>query len=175
MYAKNTKRFMVIFQKWSDRIFNQEVEEFDKLSETDDYIKLINEVYCNENETDRFGNKIYIGYVVLDFLKEKVLKWGKEEKLYKIGKINGSEMVKDFFFRRDDEIPKDYKWDDGEYEGWLRFRWGDGKNAVGYKKNKPKAKIEVSDIQNIPIEIDEQEVFDKQIEKEKLKRIENRW
>jgi len=36
----------------------------------------------------------------------------------------------DFFFRGPSEIPEDYKWDTGEYEGWLQFRWGDGKNAI---------------------------------------------
>lgn len=42
--------------------------------------------------------------------------------------------MKDIFFRKENEIPKDYKWDIGEYEGWLQFRWGDGKNAIDYKK-----------------------------------------
>lgn len=36
----------------------------------------------------------------------------------------------DFFFRGPGEVPEDYKWDDGEYEGWLQYRWGDGKNAL---------------------------------------------
>jgi hypothetical protein len=36
----------------------------------------------------------------------------------------------DEYFRGDDEIPKGYVFDYGEYEGWLQFRWGDGKNAV---------------------------------------------
>lgn len=36
----------------------------------------------------------------------------------------------DFFFRGPNEVPPDYKWDDGEYDGWLQFRWGDGKNAI---------------------------------------------
>lgn len=38
----------------------------------------------------------------------------------------------DFFFRGPYEVPEDYKWDTGEYEGWLQFRWGDGKNAIIY-------------------------------------------
>ena len=33
-------------------------------------------------------------------------------------------------FRGKDEIPEDYKWDIGEYEGWLQFRWGNGLNAI---------------------------------------------
>ena len=33
-------------------------------------------------------------------------------------------------FRGKGEIPEDYKWDVGEYEGWLQFRWGNGLNAI---------------------------------------------
>ena len=33
-------------------------------------------------------------------------------------------------FRGKDEIPEDYKWDVGEYEGWLQYRWGNGLNAI---------------------------------------------
>jgi hypothetical protein len=36
----------------------------------------------------------------------------------------------DFFFRGPSEVPEDYKWDEGEYVGWLQFRWGDGLNAI---------------------------------------------
>jgi hypothetical protein len=33
-------------------------------------------------------------------------------------------------FRGNNEIPNDYKWDDGEYIGWLQYRWGNGLNAI---------------------------------------------
>jgi hypothetical protein len=33
---------------------------------------------------------------------------------------------------KEGEIPSGYKWDDGEYEGWLQFRWGNGKNSVEF-------------------------------------------
>ena len=36
----------------------------------------------------------------------------------------------DTLFRKPGEIPEDYKWDNGEYEGWLQFRWGNGLNAI---------------------------------------------
>ena len=36
----------------------------------------------------------------------------------------------DVLFRKPGEIPEDYKWDNGEYEGWLQFRWGNGLNAI---------------------------------------------
>jgi len=54
-------------------------------------------------------------------------------------KTNGN-LVKDVLFRKPGEIPADYKWDEGEYEGWLIYRWGDGSNAI-----KPKAKEETFD------------------------------
>lgn len=46
--------------------------------------------------------------------------------------INNRLSKLDFFFRGPYEVPEDYKWDTGEYEGWLQFRWGDGKNAITY-------------------------------------------
>jgi hypothetical protein len=46
--------------------------------------------------------------------------------------INNRLSKLDFFFRGPHEVPEDYKWDTGEYEGWLQFRWGDGKNAITY-------------------------------------------
>ena len=48
----------------------------------------------------------------------------------------------DNLFRGEDEIPKGYIFDNGEYEGWLQYRWGDGKNAVNCKEPscKPKKK-----------------------------------
>lgn len=36
----------------------------------------------------------------------------------------------DFFFRGPLEVPENYNWDIGEYDGWLQFRWGDGKNKI---------------------------------------------
>ena len=36
----------------------------------------------------------------------------------------------DILFRKPGEIPEDYEWDNGEYEGWLQFRWGNGLNAI---------------------------------------------
>jgi hypothetical protein len=53
----------------------------------------------------------------------------------------------DMFFRGEDEIPHDYKWDiRGEYLGWLQYRWGDGKNAIGYT-SEPKIKNKNKDIE----------------------------
>lgn len=105
----------------------------------------------------------YWGYVILDYEKKEIVNiYGdgcrlynieavrKGQKRYKfkryyltIDKFSDRRLIKDMFFREKDEIPSKYKWDDGEYEGWLQYRWGDGKNAINYIpavskiKNKP--------------------------------------
>lgn len=79
------------------------------------------------------------GYIVLDFEKQDIIKFGGEGI-----KSCWKERFKDYkryqlldaFFRGDDEIPAGYNWDSGEYRGWLRFRWGDGKNAIDYRPPK---------------------------------------
>jgi hypothetical protein len=68
--------------------------------------------------------------MVLDFEKSKILKVGHDGVFkYHMNGIRycwNSEQVTlrmlDEFFRREDEIPKGYVFDYGEYEGWLQFR-----------------------------------------------------
>jgi len=76
------------------------------------------------------------------------------------------------------EIPKNYKWDDGEYRGWLQYRWGDGKNAIDYRKPKTLDRSE-NDALPIEKEVDENEEmqnnFDNEIIKEQIKRKFERW
>lgn len=177
MYVKALKRYAVIFERWSHIIFNQDVEYFDDVKDMNKHINLINSIYKNEDGEDRFGNTIHTGFVAIDFQTEKILQWSPSKQICQLTKDTNILKLKDIFFRKDDEIPKDYKWDEGEYDGWLQFRWGDGKNAIGYKEKKReqsnmKEKIEAHNIQE---EYDEQNIFDREIEKEKLKRIENRW
>jgi hypothetical protein len=91
--------------------------------------------------------------------------------------------IKDYLFRGEDEIPADYKWDDGEYEGWLQFRWGDGTNAVGYVKPESTKKNESIDepddaYDGEPFNTNDEEIensFLREEDKEKLKRLEDRW
>lgn len=105
---------------------------------------------------DYSGGKSWWGYIVLDFEQCKIIRVGgtgfyvtpyisiaKDKGTHVIDKISiGNKMeVRDYFFRDVDKVPDDYSFDDGEYEGWLQFKWGDGKNAIDYvppKKNKPK-------------------------------------
>ena len=104
--------------------------------------------------------------------------WGGE-KLYNYDNRTNKLILKDMLFRGPDEIPKDYKWDDGEYDGWLQFRWGDGKNAIGYveKPRKPRAE-KVVDKYN-EFERDEYENIEDQYAKKEEKELEKilaeRW
>ena len=50
--------------------------------------------------------------------------------LYNFWNPMKSLAILDRYFRKEGEVPKDYVWDINEYEGWLRFRWGDGENAI---------------------------------------------
>lgn len=92
--------------------------------------------------------------------------------------------TKDYIFRSENEVPQNYHWDNGEYEGWLQFRWGDGKNAINYVKP---IKTENSKEQEGVIEntkdwengVEDYEDIEnsalKQEIKEKMKLLENKW
>lgn len=157
---KHTKRFMVIFSVWGqkplplrDRRYDNEDSytyarnevEFDTEEEWKEEVNLIEKFYASTPHPKRSGtdsnypweftseDERLWGYMVLDFEKSKVLKIGGDgidtyRKTNTRNKI--SLKLLDELFRRDDEIPKNYVFDYGEYDGWLQFRWGDGKNAI---------------------------------------------
>lgn len=94
-----------------------------------------------------FDNKSWWGYIVLDFELKQIIRVGgygfmtetsfsitNQKSVKGIFKMKGANIpeIRDYFFRDVDIVPDDYKWDTGEYKGWLQFRWGDGKNAIGY-------------------------------------------
>ena len=198
---------------WLSRdVFSEEREYFDTLEEARDFAWLFKEyamLFPNPDkkreghwknkdkwffdykksklayEAFKPGERLW-GYVIGDTEECKVIEWGGID-MMNIWKTSDARRVKDYLFRGDDEIPKDYKWDEGEYEGWLQYRWGDGKNAVGYvEPEKPKKVVkeveafsEVYDdlyIDNKDREYDEIEnSFLKDEDKEKLKRILNKW
>lgn len=124
--------------------------------------------YSKKYETVYDDGAKYWGYCVLDFEKEQILKWGNDGVYLRIedypnqricfvhsacivekntitaavfSRKTDQRVVRDLFFRPED-FPKSYTWDDGEYDGWLQFRWGDGKNAIGLpqQKSEPKRK-----------------------------------
>lgn len=147
------------------------------------------------------------GYVVGDTEKFDVVKWGG----YCLKDVNKSYtksyskfsdysetltaelnkcLIKDYLFRSEDEVPKDYKWDYGEYFGWLQFRWGDGKNAVGYvAPTKQKKVVEPIMVQDEETEVTEwveekhnddfadqiEDAYKKIEERERAKLLADRW
>ena len=89
----------------------------------------------------------FYGFAIIDFGNEKIIEVSKEVSrdidFWKrpLSSAEHSLEIKDKLFRGDDEIPKDYKWDNGEYAGWLQYRWGNGLNAIEIedKRNERKA------------------------------------
>ena len=193
---------------WLSRdVFEEEKEYFDTFEEAEDFACLFKEyasVYPNPGKKtwgyfDK-ANKYYNaktefayntfkpgemlwGYVICDTEECNVIEWGGLC-MYRISKKMDQRIVKDYLFRGEDEIPKNYVWDDGEYEGWLQYRWGDGKNALDYvESEKPKkVKEEIKDDDSIDefdnIYIDNDDIensFLKEEDKEKLKRLMDRW
>lgn len=182
-------------------VFKEEKEEFDTMEEVNEYVSLFegvcsqyempekkqNEYRGREIVKDKLGRSYHYeftndeqrlwGYVIADTENLSIVRWGGFEMLNINKRMNKLEL-KDRLFRGPDEIPKNYKWDNGEYEGWLQFRWGDGKNAIGYVE--PKKEIKEKD--DKVIELDdysftdeiEQEFLDKE-EKERLKILQERW
>ena len=122
---------------------------------------------------------------MLDFEKQAILGTGGTS-LYD-DKSMQSLRIKDNYFRGDDEIPEGYVWHQGEYEGWLQYRWGDGKNALDYvapKKPKKEEDTEIGfDIEtgglDDPFDNYEAELIQTQfqdlIDKEKLEKIKGKW
>ena len=183
-------------------VCDEERIEFDTMEELNEHLQLFqdfcntfntaerkdhyNDVWLHRNSryhsyNDRFEfntpNDRAWGWLIAD--RENLSwTWGGE-KLREYDNRTNKLILKDMIFRGPDEIPEGYKWDDGEYEGWLQFRWGDGKNAVGYvEKNTPKNTTH----NNEPLEDDyedwEDSVEDEYIRKETKeleKKLEDRW
>lgn len=152
----------------------------------------------------------YWGYAIFDFEKDtyKYVNDGVVVPLTKprynhkkyasdcieINKNSNKLLIKDYFFRKPNEIDPDYKFDEGEYAGWLQFRWGDGKNAIGlpqledmttneirkkYYKPKDKYYKKLDDEELKEFEETERELLqvqmEKEIDKEKLSEMESKF
>ena len=102
----------------------------------------------NRYDWDFSNGSYFWGYALLDLENCEFIKISHNGVRIGYGipsKINKKKdlQVYDYFFRKENEIPKDYEWHHhgAEYEGWLQFRWGDGKNAIDYvepiKKERP--------------------------------------
>lgn len=219
------KKYLVVTNLWGKKkrsfwaelsdVFREEREEFDTKQEAEEYISLF-EAFCKTydkpeikekcGKNDIFPNRIFYkfekpterawGYVLGDTETCMPIRWGGMS-MYNISKKDDILRIKDYLFRGKDEIPQNYKWDNGEYEGWLQFRWGDRKNAIDYVE--PPKKKHIEDIaedhseayERINREMDERqrwreehpdewaEEIEKAVreheERERLKIIGNRW
>ena len=176
-------------------------EYFDSLPNVEESAFLYNEIYQStprptviEKYKDKHDNTIpkhhlfegdsrFWGYAILDFQECKILSihgdlkneypWNSKKKSY-----DHLELL-DILFRKPGEIPDNYKWDEGEYLGWLQFRWGNGLNAIGKKEEVRKSKNPKLPEENYPeIPLDNSDLedkFSKDIEKERRMRKLNHW
>lgn len=77
------------------------------------------------------GNAKHWGYVLIDYKEEKILNVVHDKfSPFDVGQWKYDLALKDSLFRKKGEVPDNYIWDDGEYEGWLQFRFGNGMNAI---------------------------------------------
>ena len=157
MVNNDSKRYRVELHTWGKNwdgkdYFKVDITKFDDIKEVEDFVKLIDEIYsgitrpdvnesykyrkkapkyCKSNEENYIydENHFWWGYAVLDYKNEKVIMQGGVG-LYDFWNPMKSLAILDRYFRKEGEVPKDYVWDINEYEGWLRFRWGDGENAI---------------------------------------------
>jgi hypothetical protein len=129
----------VIFNKWDKHKFHEDKTEYDTLAEAIEEANLLEMAYADtlrpkKGYTDYIWGKPYAeealwGYVIIDFENEEVIKWGHDQLKF-VKKNDDIRRTKDRFFLKEGEIPSGYKWDNGEYEGWLQFRWGNGMNSI---------------------------------------------
>ena len=180
----------------------EECQELNKLYATHPLPKLLKKNWngsyskgrkITRNEYDFSDGSSFWGYIVLDFDTCTCIRVGGHGftdayRLYNTCKsINGDKKIRDYFFRDTNICPDDYKFKPGEYDGWLRFKWGDGKNAIDYveppKQPKIKQKIQNEIEENNDInEINEnweadliESKFDDLLDKETRKKLMDRY
>ena len=157
------EKYCVLFNTYKEGVDSFSCTNFDTLEGAMEEAKLLNEMYCNTPKPTKIWNKngrhhsgthwwnkqydwdfsdgkTFWGYAILDMINCKFVKIIGEIKACGINLTNKPTLKDyDMFFRGEDEIPQDYQWDiEGEYAGWLQFRWGDGKNAIDYIEEPPK-------------------------------------
>lgn len=179
-HIKRPTKYCVIFNTWTEIPESFSCTEFDTIDDAMEEAKLLNKMYCNtpkpvkvysktgkhkdgkgwryENYDWDFSNsRIFWGYVVLDMINYKFIKIvnGLNNRIYS---LSSKPTLRDYdiFFRGEDEIPANYQWDiRGEYDGWLQFRWGDGKNAIDYIEPENNKNVKSSNKQHVIIDPDD--------------------
>ena len=188
-WGKNiTKSYVLVFEVWDNKKWTRTVNEFDTLDDVMEEAKLINIYYQDtpkptrvakeEGYRRRYGKKEYNvvfengakywGYIIINYDNSQIIRIAHDG-LKDHKKIDLH--MKDFYLRGADEVPIDYKFECiNEYEGWLQYRWGDGKNAVDYVEQ-PKPKKE-----NIQSIISENELEDYALDEDyEAELIENKF
>lgn len=81
-------------------------------------------IECEKNK------QFFWGYAILDYEKEEIVRVSHDIHP-EFMNYKKDLKLKDILFRKPGEVPEGYKWDgEGEYQGWLQFRWGNGLNAI---------------------------------------------
>lgn len=109
---------------WVDRFDGKKI--YKKPLYSSEYRYIHNDSYWDAED----GKRKFWGYYVFDFGAERVIDHGGVDHPEFTKQYKQNLEIRDRIFRRKDEIPEGYMWDDGEYEGWLQFRWGNGLNAI---------------------------------------------
>ena len=158
------KRYVLLFSlKGQYGVRSLSRSEFDNIGDCEEECKELNKMYSTHKVPtvlekkgkrhlttvwDYSDNRSWWGYIVLDMQECKAIKVGgygfncTNYKCYDSCRtINTDKAERDYFFRDPEVCPDEYEWKQGEYKGWLQFKWGDGKNAIGYvEPPKPKKK-----------------------------------
>lgn len=202
-FKKLKNPYVVIFNLWDNK-FIQQINDYATLEEALEEAKLINIYYADTPKPIRLkdhykswsgrssnepiygysnGGKFW-GFIVIDYNKNEIVKIGHDG-LKNFGKKITLNM-KDYFLRDANEIPENYQFDFGEYDGWLQYRWGDGKNAVDYVEPKKKKKntigidFETGDLSSFPTPDDYnteliESKFEDLFSKETKQRLLDKW
>jgi hypothetical protein len=200
---KHSKRYMLVLRTWGgchkETVSYDEYDTIEELKEGEKFAKALYADTPKPKKADDYWyskaweypeGSYWWGYIMLDFDEQRIIGHGGKTFPSYDNKPLSNLRIKDDFFRGDDEIPKGFCWHQGEYEGWLQFRWGDGKNALDYKPKENTAKQPEPDNEEFGYDyetegLDEwdkdydneviQTTFQDLIDKEKLERIKERW
>ena len=206
------KRYVLLFSlKGQYGVRSLSRSEFDNIGDCEEECKELNKMYSTHKVPtvlekkwngvyprkkhlttvwDYSDNRSWWGYIVLDMQECKAIKVGgygfncTNYKCYDSCRtINTDKAERDYFFRDPEVCPDEYEWKPGEYKGWLQFKWGDGKNAIGYVEPPKPKKTEVEKID--PYEDYElesefvaemiEDKYDSIIEKETKKRLMDKY
>lgn len=121
-YYHDVETPYLVPEQWIHR-FNGTVLKYHPAS---DYLYDRKDAYWDAED----GVRKFWGYYVFDYKDERVIDHGGHDHPEFTKQYKQNLELRDILFRGKDEIPEDYKWDNGEYEGWLQFRWGNGLNGI---------------------------------------------